>query len=200
MNRTIIQEIFQRAAKLSLKEKSSKISTRNKKSSRCKKKWYDEECKKFREKTRSSAKLKNKNPLDLRVRWEHKNLLKSYKNLCRSKRDNFWKSQDHKLNSLISDNGAFWKSWSDIGENVKSNNITNADPNKWFQHFAGLFKKSIDRDSELPENKEDENQNSVINEPFTLDELRENIKKLKNNKSAGLDGIRNEMIKCSSNN
>ena len=51
--------------------------------------------------------------------------------------------------------------------------------------------------SDVQDVREDE-LNEHLNQPFTLDELKENINKLKNNKASGLDGVKNEMIKCSS--
>ena len=40
--------------------------------------------------------------------------------------------------------------------------------------------------------------NELLNCPFTLTELKDQIKSLKNDKATGVDGISNEMIKCSS--
>ena len=68
---------------------------------------------------------------------------------------------------------------------------------KWFSYFSELYKK---RESKYGyfEKEEGDVLNTALNEPFTLEELKENLKKLKNNKAPGLDGIQNEMIKCSS--
>ena len=54
------------------------------------KKWYDKECRIFKNTVRVSATIKNKNPWDINIRNEYKNLLKSYKKLCSKKQREFW--------------------------------------------------------------------------------------------------------------
>ena len=197
-----LQEIFQRAASLSLKNKVTYNNEHNnlkKKGSKSKKKWYDNECKKFQNKTRNVANMKNKYPLNNQLRIEHKELLKEYKKLCGRKKNEFWKNQNALLSeSLHTNDQEFWNSWKNIGETYQNNNIPKVDPFKWFSYFSSLFKKSTDSEiSDVQDVREDE-LNEHLNQPFTLDELKENINKLKNNKASGLDGVKNEMIKCSS--
>ena len=195
-----LQEIFQKAASLSLKDKvTCNESINSKKGSKSKKKWYDNECKKFQNKTRRVAKMKNRNPLNNRIRKEHKELLKEYKKLCGRKKNEFWKNQNALLSdSLHMNDQEFWNSWKNIGETYQNNNIPNVDPFKWFSYFSSLFKKNTDSEISDVHNVRDDELNEHLNQPFTLDELRDNLNKLKNNKAPGLDGIKNEMIKCSS--
>ena len=87
-----IQEIFEKVATFSLK---SKISTNQKNStkkhSKSKKKWYDNECKKLKNKTRNLANWKNKKPHDNQIRLEYKEFLKAYKKYAVRREANFGK-------------------------------------------------------------------------------------------------------------
>ena len=69
----------------------------------------------------------------------------------------------------------------------------------FMDHFKELNKSNtIASDLEELQLQNSSNENSVLNDPFEFSEILNNIKKLKNNKSAGLDLIKNEFIKKSS--
>ena len=91
----------------------------------------------------------------------------------------------------------FWKEWKNLGENIKEQEILNIDPKYWYSYFANLYKRKEDMSKDFEKNSITNDINEELNKPFTLKELREHIKKLKNKKVAGYDGITNEMLKCS---
>ena len=65
-------------------------------------------------------------------------------------------------------------------------------------HFANLAVEAEDADiNDLNvDNEFNELDTSILNQPFSEDEIRKFVKNLKNNKAAGIDGILNEYIKC----
>ena len=81
----------------------------------------------------------------------------------------------------------------------KSDTLNAISPNKWVEHFSKTFEsKNIEgKDPEPMPNLEFINDNPrVLISQFTAEEISNGIKKLKNNKTSGLDSIRNKMIKA----
>lgn len=191
-----IQETFQVAANLCIERKPNVKVKTSKKKSKSKKKWYDEECKKFKNRVRYSSTMKNKFPLNPEVKMQHHNLLKSYKKMCSSKKSSFWKAETSKL--IHKENENFWDTWKNLGENIKiDENLDDADPNVWHDYFRNLYKQNEKLDDTWIKNTGNPNNqtNSELNQPFELEELTNVIKKLKKNKASGLDRINNEMLK-----
>ena len=108
-----IQEIFRQTADNCLVKSNSKENTitskNNKYKKKKKKKWYDTECKNVKNTIKRSAKRKHRNPLNEELREEHKNILKSYKRLCRFKQIGFWKNEKRKLKTRIQNFGIYGK-------------------------------------------------------------------------------------------
>ena len=82
----------------------------------------------------------------------------------------------------------------------KSDTLNAISPNKWVEHFSKIFQsKNIEGKNPEPMPNLDfinDNQRVLISQ-FTAEEISNGIKKLKNNKTSGLDSISNEMIKAS---
>ena len=70
----------------------------------------------------------------------------------------------------------------------------NISVDSWFQHFRALLEKDVDFDfdDEVFEDSE-----SFLNRPISKEEVLLALRKLKNKKSAGPDGIIGEMLKNS---
>ena len=122
---------------------------------------------------------------------------KKYKNFLDKCQSNFKKETEAKLRNLkTTDSKEYWRvinGAASSGSNVKCN----VSMNQLFEHFKKLsFKEqvnsfdpchAVDKDSISEE----------LNCDFTYEEILENIKNLKNNKSSGLDQIINEYLKNS---
>lgn len=82
----------------------------------------------------------------------------------------------------------------------KYNSVDNIDPTQWFTYFKSLFTLKPDLEDRL-ENYfivDSDNDANILNSPLTESEVAKAISKLKNGKSAGIDGIPGEMFKhCS---
>ena len=95
-----------------------------------------------------------------------------------------------------------------MNENNWSYNNNNENPtNKLYDHFKNLYSApdpntiSAFQINVLEDKKRLEDSNhlqSELDNPKSIEEIHKAIKKLKNKTAAGLDGIRNEMIKASS--
>ena len=90
-----IQNIFIQAAEMCLNRTNPKLKgvNKNKNMNKTKiyKKWYDEECRKIKNRIKVAANIKHQNPHSINYRQEHKEILKIYKNICRYKQIEFWK-------------------------------------------------------------------------------------------------------------
>ena len=115
-----------------------------------------------------------------------------------------------KVNELISNdnNHKFWDTFKSMNEiNLPYNDNKNP-TNKLYDHFKKLHSApdpntlSAFQINTLEDKKSLENSNHLQSEladnPISFEEIGKAIKKLKNKKAAGLDRIRNEMIKTSS--
>ena len=107
----------------------------------------------------------------------------------------FWQNEITEINSI--GNGVnFWEKWKRMGENlVHGNNFSYSfDGQKWENHFKMLF-KIIGDDINNTMKKSDTLINKTLNEKFTMGELKQRIKGLKNKKDVCPDSIANEFLK-----
>ena len=129
---------------------------------------------------RVSATIKNKNPWDINIRNEHKNLLKSYKKLCSKKQREFWVEKNKELNDKQY-KPEFWEKWKTLDESYHQDKM-NIDPHKWFAYFSQLHSNTVEKNELLINhvmiNKEI---NSEFKKPFTKKELTEFLNNSKNN-------------------
>lgn len=154
--------------------------------------WFDRSCNSFR-----------KNYLDLKYKKHGKNWkntlstnFKHYKKFLDSKQIAFKRETEKKLRSLKnSDSRAYWKIINGAC-NVSSQKECKVSMGTLFKHFENLSFKELPETSFDPRNVTHEGTvNEELNRDFTVDEVLFNIKKLKTNKSSGLDQIVNEHIK-----
>ena len=84
------------------------------------------------------------------------------------------------------------KYWNIINPRNKRAKIGNISMDAAWSHFKDLNKDDSDISDVVIENSA---KNHIINEPFTIEEIRKHVKSLKSNKSPGIDLILNEFIK-----
>ena len=174
-----IQEIFRQTADTCLVKTNSKgnpINNKNNNSKKKKKKkWYDTECKNIKNRVKISARRKHRNPLNEEVREEHKNILKTYKRLCRYKQIEFWKNEKNKIEN---ENINFWDIWKNLGEEEVREQSINADGKEWETYFSNLYKKPNELEDNILDNINLNKQNELLNSPFKMEELINTIKAL----------------------
>jgi hypothetical protein len=155
--------------------------------------WFDEECKQSRTNVRSllrkfrKTKDKDDNSSFVKARRE-------YKNMLIKKRKQFNKNSLNKLMTSINNQKEFWDCMKNISfKNRQPKNDISVD--NWFQHFKALL------DTDLPcDNNDDEEldvENELMNRPISREEVVIALRKIKNRKAAGPDGIIGEFLKTS---
>ena len=199
-----LQDILLDAAKKSLKMKKQKF--RNKINNVSNKKWFDKECRLKRHTVRKLANKKHRDPQNNDLRNEYHKALKIYKDTLKQKKELFHRKQLNELDKASETSPSlFWKTLKNIGDDFDDtmSNTSNITGNNWISHFATLHSKHtlhneqqniLNKLEELENNKQN---NNSLDDPITENEIRNAMKKLKNNKSAYSDRIKNEMIKSS---
>ena len=171
------------------------------------KKWYNNKCVALQKECQSlSAKLR-KSPFDQQLRIKVFSKIKEYKTTCRQLKRNFKNRLLSQMDELYDkDPSKYWKVVNDLKNTAKSKNEELISPQNWFEHYRSLLgsqnNDSSDFDKSIQENikqLETEQYFSELDFKITENDIRHHIKKLKKNKSPGLDGISNEMIKAGSN-
>lgn len=168
------------------------------------KKWYDTDCKTMYRQLKSLARCIKKYPYDMTLVHAYRKLRKKYTKLLSRKKFEFRQSIFQKLDNLQdNDPQAFWKIYDELCVN-KTKATNPISPRKWWIHFLNLMNRRIPHQET---DFEDSINNFICNIDFhtfkTLDfditdvEVVEAINHLKRGKSAGIDGIKNEMIKDS---
>ena len=140
------------------------------------------------------ANKKHKNPSNELIRDEHKNLLKTYKRLCRFKQIEFWKKQNEQLND---DNIKFWDVWKELGEDINIPKHINVNGKDWEMYFSKLYSRDEETKTDILETPKITTYNELLNSCFTMDELKKTITDLKNKKATGYDNISSEFLKLS---
>ena len=183
--------LFQMIASTSLQKKRNSSIKR-------KKKWYDNDCRLSKKKLRLATKKFNKNPLIEVIRKEYFDKKREYSMIRKKKKEQF----DYEANKEIeSGKNIDWKSFKMLkSQNDEEPEYDLFDLQNFFVFFKDLYKKKCQKDDHCPPDHKQQvplyNDNtSILNEPFTMDEINATIDKLKCNKSVSLDLIANEMIK-----
>ena len=174
------------------------------------KKWFDDECTTLRRRVSYLSKLITKYPHDPHIRGSFFKTKKTYKSLLKRKRKEYKWSLIHQLENMSEANPAlYWKILEDLRNN-ESKETDNSSPiplDEWVQYFEKL--NSIEH-IQADHNHTHTNNNILhkiealeksqtfceLDFKITEKEIDGALKKLKNNKSPGIDGITGEMLKC----
>ena len=166
--------------------------------------WFDKDCE-----TKRKVFLKAKNSFKRcksAEAKEHKSKLsKSYKRQLRLSFRKYQKSFIKKVKGLKSnDPKSFWKLLNGTyQEKQETHNVMTC--KTFYDYFKDLGTVQKDEQTESPYNDNDNNNNNtksneVLDVPFTVQEVKNAIRKLKNNKACGIDQITNELLKAATDN
>ena len=169
-------------------------------------KWHDKTCHGAFNSLQSTSKLLASDPKNSWLRGKFNNETKQYNKLIKSKHKEYLDSTFFELDKMHStDPKAYMNLVNALraGTNDRSQpaDTDGIDPEEWFQHFQSLLGKTRNvssEDEQMAKYIQDncDNLASLLDEPFTKDDLQKSVNKLKNNKSTSFDNICNEMIKC----
>ena len=163
--------------------------------------WFDQSCKLSRVKynRQRNAYLNNKN--DDNLFQLMKTACKEYKATTRRAEKRYKKTIINDLKTIKSQDPK--KYWSVINKKNQKQ-VTTPPLTKLENHFESLCKNSIDNELNQAQEKEtdklveefteSEEAQTILNTEFSVAELYAAVKKLKNNKAPGIDGIINESI------
>ena len=146
---------------------------------------------------------KHRDPFDSKL-WEkfHKTLT-DYEKLLDSKRKAFQTEKSLKLDELglNPDNASFWNCLKSMNDTIVENVHAPISEETWLNHFQSLHSNdpgtSIQQQeiyNELQTLEKEKEQLHYLDNAITEQEIRQAVKKLKNEKSPFVDKIRNEMI------
>ena len=185
-----LKDILLEPAKITGMHKEVKIranNIRNRKS----KPWFNKSCKismkNYKRCKKTLRRTSNENE-----KLKLKSLGKEHRKLTRKVRRKYYIDLNSKLKALRTKNpGEYWRILNQGKNKVKTGNISLTNLQ---QHFTLLSadKKDKKEPLQIPQNQQT---NKTLNKPFTIEELCSHIKKLKNNKTPGIDNILNEFIK-----
>lgn len=200
------KEIILNACKKSLKMKI-KPKVKSNKTKPVHKKWFDFDLIKMRKILISKSNQYAQNPFNSSKRDAFYKFRKLYNKLCKKKKREFIQVVFSKLDSLADkDPEAYWKLVKDLKEDV---NNSNSDPARnisnevWTNYFNNLFSIKLDFQRQnnyfnsMLESLNFSSENCSLDKEISEKEILDSVKDLKNNKAAGLDGIKNEMLKYS---
>jgi len=193
--------IIIQAAKVSLRQRSSKVKKRSKNKINSQM-WYTKSLREQRKDVRARGRTLCKYPSDPLVREEYFTMLKKYRKACRQACQQHRKGLLTRLEELNEkDPKAYWDLLKKLRakEPDSSNKI---DPTEWLKYFEKLnrkesFKTPINVEQMLYDcEKLEKTPNFTdLDFQFTEKEIMTAISQLKNNKACGPDGICNELLK-----
>lgn len=167
------------------------------------KKWFDADLIKMKKTLDYKGKLFAKYPNDPLVRGNFYKFRKSYSKLCKYKRKKYKSDLIEKLDNLFeNDPKAYWSLLDELRENKRESCELMTSPDDMHDHFSSLNilpNNFLHRAKQLEEQlNAEENSPSFSKLDFliTKEEISKCLHVLKNGKSAGLDCISNEMLKC----
>ena len=168
------------------------------------KKWYDKSCHELSKKLQLDAKLLAKFPKDPYIRGSFCKTRKEYKKLLNLKKKEWRSEMVQTLEELeTKDPKEYWKLVNELRE--KKQNETSFDADSFTIFFERLYSAPESKEKHIKLEKYvteilDTNKNLIITPNFTMKELLDAIKLLKNSKAAGPDRIIAEMLKASPEN
>ena len=189
---TVIIEVAKKAGAYKEKRANKSNISRNKRKSPP---WFDKDCV-----TESKKYYRIKNRL---IRDGHKKMAReksrNFKRFIKTRQHAYFKQLNEKIRTLRSNNSKeYWNLLNKSTEGKQS--VSKICLDTFMDHFKKLNQANttnVDETNTVPSASDNEH-NSILNELFTFDEIQKRIRKLKNNKSSGLDYIRNEFLKQSS--
>ena len=159
--------------------------------------WFTKECRLLRsDYLKTKRKLKRSGTQIAKIKLHEKSLI--YKRSIRKAKREFSNKFQTDLRNMKSSNPReYWKTLNDASS--KSRNVGDVDTSSLFTHFSNLnqSRNSINMGTDFDPRSINHGINEEINRPIVELEIRDQIKKLKNNKSAGSDSVTNELIKNS---
>ena len=179
-----------------------------------KKKWFDWDCRASKRKLSKLSKMYSKHPFNVDARSAYYSAKKSYKQLIKTKKKDFFVALNEKVNK---DKSLDWKAFKRLKEEQGDQETFDLyDLQNFYSFFKELYSRScsissnqhqndiyhhrkMDNDIDTSANGASEALAS-LNSDFNEDELNHCIKNLKNNKSTSDDLISNEILKNASNN
>ena len=179
-----------------------KMKTKIKKSEN--KPWFNGPCKQLKNNILRYAKLLHKQPYNPALLYEFRRVKKCYKTYLRKCKNEYNNKMWEHLSNLNNSNPkAFWDCYSKF-QNLEKIHKDNPIPGHvWINHFKSLLNQPLKVDEALNTSIDKylaSNMDKEFNElnfKISEHEILSEIKRLKNKKSSGIDGILNEMLKCS---
>ena len=160
---TRLQELFTKAAHLSMEIKKKDMG-RNWKKRKKSKKWFDKECDTLKREVCKIAKDKHKDPQNNLLRSKYHEKLKLFKRKCKSKRFSFWQNKFSDIENSLNSSKDFWKKWKTASESETSNQLPNVTGDQWFNHFKNLHTENSNEKGEIGPSVDTQ---TVSNEPFS---------------------------------
>jgi len=187
-----LTNIMVKAAKKSFQFKHFK---HNKKKKKNKHEWSNGNCFFMKRELRNLGKRMQQNPNNPDIKNNYFRLLKEYKKTVKSTRKQFYNSMINKLDMLHeNDPKAFWKTLDKLKGRSQTSNPINI--SEWHEYMSDLYNDtdfpSMDDIKDLFDNNPEI---GPLDFPFTCQEVKKGVLKLKSNKQPGIDLIPNEFIK-----
>ena len=176
---------------------------------RPKHRWFDKDCMISKRELKRLAKLYGKDPRNEDLRVTYYNKRKAYRKLIKRKKGDHLRA----INEEIMNNNEI--SWDKIKElkaiKPEKSTLDIFDMVNFYRFFKELYKEQpLSKEAEdKVKNHEKQDRNSdiqnstlsdlseILNKHITVEELKASLKKLKNGKASGIDGITNEVLKAS---
>lgn len=181
--------LFENGAKKTfgcIKQKSDLNQPVNKK-----KPWFNTECRNARNQYHNARKFYNKNKSE-ETKLYFKRISKDYKKTLLLNAKRFKQSRIEKLRRLKTSNSKeYWKILNSSNEKAQ----TKAPLNDLYNFFKDINSQSNDQAGANMDTDVNDTVNAEINQPITESEILKAIKQLNNDKSPGIDNIKNEHIK-----
>ena len=161
--------------------------------------WFDAECNNQKENLINLGKLKTRFPDREDIRTSLNSEKKMFRKLLKRKKRKFNEGKFNKLAKLRSKQPKqFWNALRSLNSTTtNTDNSTQSDVHKFYDHFKTLNQKDI---NEMPSSKHQTPSTASGHGPldfaFTINEVRNGIKALKNGKTPGNDLIPNELLKA----
>ena len=166
------------------------------------KKWFDYDLIKKRKSLISKGELLSRFPWDPIVKGSYYECYREYNKLSKYKQRQFKQKILDSLDNLRDENPkSYWNLIKELKEDNSDGPEHSVEKNAWFTYFQSLninsdkFKGRLEEIDKKLEKLEKSPTFCELDFKITLKEVLDAISKLKNNKSAGPDGIPNEILK-----